>query len=156
MLVAAFDETVLRTAGLNVVSELWENDISAELAADSASLEELLVKHRDDNHCWIIIVKADSADRGFKVKNLLRKEDTDVKTHELVSWLRSEIRYRDRREHRDDVPKLSKTPSQQETATFSRTRDPDVRVLAAHHKSKKTNRRNIIGQGLDFPFIMAI
>ncbi|KAL1957666.1 hypothetical protein VTO42DRAFT_5643 [Malbranchea cinnamomea] len=148
VLVASFDETVLRTVGLNVVSELWENDISAELAADALSLEELLARYKEDNHNWIIIVKADSIDRGFKVKNLVRKEDADVKSTELVAWLRAEIRARDRREHRDEVPRLLKHYSQPESTTFTRTRDPDVRVLTAHHKSKKTNRRNIIGQAL--------
>lgn len=146
-MVASFDESVLRTIGLNVVSELWGNDISAELAADTASLEELLAKYKENNHSWIIIVKTESIDRGFKIKNLVRKEDTDVKSHELLAWLRSEIRHRDRRGHKEDVPKLTKSPSQQDTTTLARTRDPDVRVLAAHHKSKKTNRRNIIGQG---------
>lgn len=135
-----------------MVSELWENDISAELSVDTSSLEELFAKYKDDNHSWIIIAKQDSMDRGFKVKNIQRKEDIDVRSSELVPWIRSELRSRNQRGSVGEMPKLQKHHGQQESSALARTRDPDIRVLAAQHKGKKTNRRNIIESGLNIPF----
>ena len=146
-MVASFDPTVLRTLGVRVISELWENDISAELAVDTSSLEELLAKYKDDNHGWIIIAKLDSMERGFKVKNIQRKEDIDVRSSELVSWIRSELRSRNQRGNLGETSKFPRHNSQQDSSALARTRDPDIRVLAAQHKGKKTNRRNIIESG---------
>jgi translation initiation factor 2-alpha kinase 4 len=145
--VASFDPAVLRSIGVSIVSELWANNISAELAVDTSSWEELQTRYKEDNHSWIVIVKQDSLERGLKIRSLLRKEDIDdLRSTELVSWIRNEIRSRNQREKSGEVPKLPKHPSQPESSTLGRTRDPDVRVLA-HQKSKKTNRRFIIEQG---------
>ncbi|CCU77407.1 protein kinase (Gcn2), partial [Blumeria hordei DH14] len=60
VLVASHDATVLRTVGIGLLQTLWSNSISAELARDSRSPEDLLSKYRDDNHSWIVIIKQDS------------------------------------------------------------------------------------------------
>ncbi|KAK2744973.1 hypothetical protein FQN57_004103 [Myotisia sp. PD_48] len=144
VLVASFDSTVLRTVGVNIVSTLWANEISAELAVDTSSLEELVAKYRDDNHNWIVIAKQDSIDRGLRVKNMSRKEDFEVRSSDLASWLENEIRIRNRREHVAEPLKLPKNVSQGESSALGRDKNPDVRILAPRHKNKKTNRRNIV------------
>jgi translation initiation factor 2-alpha kinase 4 len=146
-LVASFDAAVLRSDGIRIVQELWANEISAELAVDASSLEELLIRYKDDNHSWIVIVKQDSKERGLRVKSMGRKEDSDVRSSELAGWLRSEIRARKHREGVLDGAKLSKHPSQQESNLTAREREPDVRILSTQQRNKKTNRRNITEAG---------
>lgn len=151
MLVASFDATVLRTTGIKLIEELWSNNISAELAVDAASLEELMVKYKDSNHRCIVIAKQDSIERGFKIRNLVRKEEFDVRPAELVAWLRSEVQTRHHREGTAD-PRLARQSSQQEAAAFHE-RANDVRILVPQHRSKKTNRRNIVESGMCFELI---
>ena len=146
VLVASFDATVLRTLGLGVVRDLWENDISAELAVDGTSLEELLSKYRDDNHSWIVIAKPDSKERGFKVKSLVRKEDLDLRGSEIVPYLRHELRTRNNREGSGDASKLPKVLGSNDLGA-SNERANNVHVLVAQHRNKKSNRRNIIESG---------
>ncbi|KAL4870538.1 hypothetical protein BDV12DRAFT_55654 [Aspergillus spectabilis] len=147
VLVASFDPTVLREMGVKLIQDLWSNDISAELAVDASSLEELLTKYRDHNHSWIVIAKQDSKERGFKVRCLVPKEELDVRSSELVPWLRSEIRARNLREGAEN-PRFSRLPSQSEPNPGANERANDVRILVSQHRSKKTNRRNIVEQAL--------
>ncbi|KAF3482395.1 serine/threonine-protein kinase GCN2 [Arthroderma uncinatum] len=148
VLVASFDASVLRTVGVGIVSTLWANDISAELAAETTpSLEELLTRYVDDNYSWVVIVKQDSIERGLRVKSVHRKEDFDVRSADLVPWLRNEMRARRKFKHDrhpPESPKLVKHPSTGDASLSGKERDPDVRILTPLHKSKKTNRRNIV------------
>jgi translation initiation factor 2-alpha kinase 4 len=123
---------------------LWLNDISAELAIDSRSPEDLLSKYRDDQHCWIVIIKQDST---LKVKSLGRKDvqDIDIPIPQLVGWLKGEIRERGQREGNLDRAKPLRHQSQPE-ANSTNDHEQDVRVLVAQTKSKKSNRRNIVEQ----------
>lgn len=111
-----------------------------------------MVKYRDHNHRWIVIAKQDSKERGFKVRNLMRKEEFDIRPSELVPWLRSEVQAR---HHREGVPDLrqSRHPSQQD-ALQSQERQNDVRILVPQHRGKKTNRRNIVESGM-FPSFLS-
>lgn len=93
-----------------------------------------------------MIAKQDSKERGFKVRNLMRKEEFDIRTAELVLWLRSEVQARHHREGTAD-PRQSRQLSQQE-ALASQERANDVRILVPQHRSKKTNRRNIVESGM--------
>jgi len=146
-MVASFDPTVLRTTAIKVLQDLWANEISAELAVDASSLEEIISRYRDDNHSWIVIVKQDSKDRGFKVRSISPKDEFDVRPSELVGWLRNEIRTRNHRDGALDQPKLLRHTSQPDTGTLVDERNNDVRILVAQHRSKKTNRRNVIDSG---------
>ncbi|KAJ5317869.1 hypothetical protein N7508_002377 [Penicillium antarcticum] len=142
VLVASFDADVLRSAGVKLIEELWSNDISAELAVDASSIEELMAIYKDSNHRWIVIAKQDSKDRGFKVRNLMRKEEFDIRTAELVPWLRSEVQARHQREGTSDLRPARQSSTQEVLA--SQERANDVRILTPQHRSKKTNRRNIV------------
>ncbi|KAL5003177.1 anticodon binding domain of tRNAs-domain-containing protein [Aspergillus recurvatus] len=148
VLVASFDPTVLREMGVQLTQDLWSNDISAELAVDASSLEELLTKYKEHNHSWIVIAKQDSKERGFKVRCLVPKEELDIRGSELIPWLRSEIRARNQREGAPENPRYSRLPSQSEGNTGASDRPNDVRILVSQHRSKKTNRRNIVEQAL--------
>lgn len=130
---------------MKLIEELWSNDISAELAVDASSLEELMAKYKDSNHRWIVIAKQDSKDRGFKVRNLMRKEEFDIRTSELVPWLRSEVQARHQREGTADLRQPRQSSTQE--ALASQERANDVRILTPQHRSKKTNRRNIVELG---------
>ncbi|KAL4807775.1 anticodon binding domain of tRNAs-domain-containing protein [Aspergillus unguis] len=148
VLVASFDPTVLRETGVKLTQDLWSNDISAELAVDASSLEVLLTKYREHNHNWIVIAKQDSKERGFKVRCLVPKEEFDVRASELIPWLRSEIRARNIREGAPENLRFSRFASQSEANPSASERTSDVRILVPQHRSKKTNRRNIVEQAL--------
>lgn len=134
--------------GVKIIEDLWANGISAELAVDASSLEELMAKYREHNHRWIVIAKQDSKERGYKVRNLVRKEEFDIRSSELVPWLRAEVQARHQREGTTD-PRQARQPGQQD-ALLSNEKANDVRILVPQHRSKKTNRRNIIESGMSF------
>lgn len=104
-----------------------------------------MAKYKDSNHRWIVIAKQDSKDRGFKVRNLMRKEEFDIRTAELVPWLRSEVQARHQREGTADLRQPRQSSTQE--ALASQERANDVRILTPQHRSKKTNRRNIVELG---------
>lgn len=133
------------------MQELWAHDISSELAVDASSFEELTSHYKEDSHTWVVIVKADSNERGLKIRSLLKKEEFDVRTSDLVAWLRAEMRVRNQRETVVENPKLLRNPSQPDTGGPSGERTNDVRILVAQHRNKKTNRRNIIDSGKSKP-----
>lgn len=94
-----------------------------------------------------MIAKQDSKDRGLKVKSLVRKEDFEIRASELVNWLRSEMRYRGQREGSAESSKPSKSIVQPDTNVSISERAANVRIMTPQHRSKKTNRRNIIEAG---------
>lgn len=147
-LVASFDSHILRTTGLEIVQDLWAKGISAELATDISSMEQLTIGYKEDHHSWIILVRHDSSaigERSLKVKSMAKKEDFDIATTDLVPWLRSEIRERSNREGNADSLKPQRMSIHQETNSGnSSSRDVDVRIVVPLHRAKKTNRRNII------------
>lgn len=145
ILVASFDADVLRTTGVKIVGDLWAHDLSAELAADARSPEELLAKYRDDKHSWVVIIKQDVDVFGkadLKVKSMDRKVDTDVRSSELMSYLRQEIRDRDHREGTNERARLLRMPSHAEKA--QQEQKSNVQVLMAQHRSKKSNKWNVV------------
>ncbi|KAI9646734.1 eukaryotic translation initiation factor 2-alpha kinase [Ciborinia camelliae] len=143
VLVASHDAAILRSTGVDLVSNLWSHEITAELARDSRSPEDLLSKYRDDSYSWIIIIKQDSV---VRCKTTGRKDipDADIPSTQLVSWLRGEMRERDQREGTYNRAKLSRQHSQPDTGPSDH--EQEVRVLFAGTKSKKSNRRNIVEQ----------
>ena len=148
ILVASFDPDVLRTTGIKVLGDLWAHDMSAELATDARSPEELMTRYRDDKHSWIVIIKQDTTGSGkadLKVRSIDRKVDTDVRSTELISYLRQEIRERDHREGTNERARLLRQPSQPESAQVERK--SNVQVLMAQHRSKKSNKWNVVEAG---------
>jgi translation initiation factor 2-alpha kinase 4 len=145
--VASFDAGILRTVGVELVQKLWDCDISAELAKDARSPEDLLLKYRDDNHSWILMVKQDSV---VKAKTMGRKDasDVDLPLTQVMSWLKSELRERDHREGTHHRQKLQRHTSATDTNSnhITEQSEQEVHVLMGGTKSKKSNRRNIVEQ----------
>ena len=145
VLVASHDPAVLRSTGVEIVQQLWSHDISAELAQDSRSTEDLLSGYREGHHSWIIIIKQDSV---LKIKSMDRKDipDTDVPSTQVIVWIKAEIRERDQREGTNQRAKTLQRHTSQQDASGVSDHEQDVRVLIAGTKSKKSNRRNIVEQ----------
>ncbi|PNH45142.1 hypothetical protein VD0004_g2641 [Verticillium dahliae] len=141
VLIASFDAAVLRTTGVEILQILWAHNVSAELAKDSRSPEDLLSKYRDDSYSWVVIIKQDAM---LKVKSLGKKDvpDVDIAMAQLLSWLRAEIRERDSKA----VVKLRGNQQAEAAAAAENHVEQDVRVLVAQTKSKKFNRRTVVEQ----------
>lgn len=135
-----------------MLQEFWANNISAELAVDTHSPDDLINQYKDEKHSWIIIIKQDSPDLGeipLKVKSMDKKEDYDLRSSELLGFLKSEMRERLQREGAPERSRLLRRGSQPETPS-SKDKEADVRVLVAQHRGKKTSRRNVVEAGKPF------
>ncbi|GAB1314400.1 eukaryotic translation initiation factor 2-alpha kinase [Madurella fahalii] len=152
VLVASFDPSVLRSSGIELVQTLWAHGISAELARDARSPEDLLTSYRDESYSWIIIIKQDNM---LKIKTMGRKDapDADIAAKELLNWLKSEIRDRDSRsgmKFRGNIAvphsESANTAAGMGGAGPSEHEPQDVHVLVAQTKSKKFNRRAVVEQ----------
>ena len=126
-----------------MVAELIANGYTSELAIDAHSIEDLLRHYRDDRHSWLIVIKHGVApDKpDLKVKSIAKKEDTDLRSSDLLNYLRNELRDREAREG-TAAQRLTKAP-QAATTTPSAAR-ANVDVLISHHRSKKTNKWSIV------------
>ncbi|KAK5004871.1 hypothetical protein LTR28_008379 [Elasticomyces elasticus] len=111
---------------------------------DAQSMEELFTYYKVERHQWLVIVKHDNIGIGkadTKVRNLLTREDTDVQSNTLVSHLRQEMRERDHREGSRTTRPLALPRQQSQPETSNRS---NVQVLLAQHRSKKSNKYNIV------------
>ncbi|KAI0199013.1 serine/threonine-protein kinase gcn2 [Astrocystis sublimbata] len=146
VLVASFDAQTLRTTGIEIVSVLWRHEISAELARDSRSPEELISRNRDESYSWIVIIKPDS----LKIRTMDRKDvpDAEIATSELLPWLKVALRERGSRlqvSHKQADTTGSAT-SHSQGASVTPNTGQEVRVLVAGTRSKKFNRQTVIEQ----------
>ena len=143
-LVASFDPNVLRSSGVKMVSELIAHGYSAELSVDAHNIEDVLRHYRDDRHSWVIIIKHNVAPEkpDLKVKSIAKKEDTDLRSADLLNYLRNELRDRDAREG-TAAQRLTKAPPTPGPSSQASTR-ANVDVLIAHHRSKKSNKWSIV------------
>ncbi|KAI1214998.1 serine/threonine-protein kinase gcn2 [Annulohypoxylon truncatum] len=142
VLVASFDAHTLRTAGIEILSTLWSHDISAELARDSRSPEELTSRNRDETYSWIVIIKQDNV---LKIRTMDRKEvpDVEISASQLLPWLRIALRERGSAKQSEFAGGAAPIAS---GATVSPNPDQEVRVLVAGTRSKKFNRLVVIEQ----------
>ncbi|KAF7546777.1 hypothetical protein G7046_g9206 [Stylonectria norvegica] len=142
VLVASFDAAVLRSSGIEILQLLWAHDISAELAKDARSPEDLMSKHRDEMYSWIIIIKQDSI---LRIKTMGKKDvaDVDIPSAQLLSWLRNEFRDRD---SKSSVKLRGNNPQAEASGSSDKDPEQDVRVLIAQTRSKKFNRRTVVEQ----------
>ena len=141
-LVASFDSSVLRSTGVRIVAELISHGYTSELAVDAHSIEDLLRHYRDDRHSWVIVIKhgvaSDKPD--LKVKSIAKKEDSDIRTGDLLNYLRNELRDREVREG-TAAQRLTKGAIPAPSSSASKA---NVDVLISHHRSKKTNKWSIV------------
>lgn len=143
-LVTSFDSDILRSTGIEVLEQMWAGGISAELSEEFDSMEALLTHYREGNHGWIVSIRQDAGavgERGVKVRNVAKKEETEVSMSEMIPFLKNELRERNDLDSKPDPNRLAKQPSHQDGPLSN---DLDVHVLSAQHKGKKTNRRQIV------------
>ncbi|KAH7348145.1 kinase-like protein [Pyrenochaeta sp. MPI-SDFR-AT-0127] len=143
-LVASFDSNVLRSAGVKMVSELISHGYTAELAVDAHSIEDILRHYRDDRHSWVIVIKHGVApDKPeLKVKSIAKKEDTDLRTGDLLNYLRNELRDREGREG-SAAQRLTRAATAPASSSTTAAKS-NVDVLIAQHRSKKSNKWSIV------------
>ncbi|KAI1754479.1 serine/threonine-protein kinase gcn2 [Xylaria castorea] len=146
VLVASFDAHTLRTTGIEIVSTLWSHEISAELARDSRSPEELISRNRDESYSWIVIIKYDT----LKIRTMDRKDipDVEIAITELLPWLRVALRERGSRlqiTHKQ-TEVTGSAASLSQGASVTPNPGQEVRVLVAATRSKKFNRQTVIEQ----------
>ncbi|KAI8950785.1 serine/threonine-protein kinase gcn2 [Xylaria longipes] len=146
VLVASFDAHTLRTTGIEIVSTLWSHEISAELARDSRSPEELISRNRDESYSWIVIIKHDT----LKIRTMDRKDvpDVEIAITELLPWLRVAVRERGSRLQisNKQIEATGSTASPSQGASVTPNAGQEVRVLVAGTRSKKFNRQTVIEQ----------
>ena len=139
VLIDSPDSAILRSTGIKLVQELWANDISAELAIDSNSHE--MRSHnqhsRNEAHDWVVLIKQDES---LRVRSMVSKEDIEIRTSELLGWLRTELRERERQEGKTEKSR----PQPQGVFPDTTEREADVAVLVSNSRGKKTNRRNLV------------
>ncbi|KAL5121750.1 eukaryotic translation initiation factor 2-alpha kinase [Pleosporales sp. CAS-2024a] len=143
-LVASFDSNVLRSAGVKLVAELIAHGYTAELAVDAHSVEDILRHYRDDRHSWVIVIKHGLASDKpeLKVKSIAKKEDTDVRSGDLLNYLRNELRDRETREG-SAAQRLTRAVATSNSSPSACSK-ANVDVLIAQHRSKKTNKWSIV------------
>lgn len=143
-LVTSFDPAVLRSHGVKMVSDLIAHGYTAELSVDAHNIEDVLRHYRDDRHSWVIVIKHGVApDKpDLKVKSIAKKEDTDLRSADLLNYLRNEFRDRESREGSaaQRLTKAAPTPY----STSSASTRANVDVLISHHRSKKSNKWSIV------------
>jgi translation initiation factor 2-alpha kinase 4 len=143
-LVASFDSNVLRSSGVKLVAELIAHGYTAELAVDAHSIEDILRHYRDDRHSWVIVVKHGLApDKPeLKIKSIAKKEDTDMRSTDLLNYLRNELRDREAREGSAAQRSTRAVPATSSTSSTHAKNNVDV--LMAQHRSKKSNKWSIV------------
>ena len=147
VLVDSFDRELLLSTGIEIVTQLWSSGIGAELGID-VDLEEgtiqSLTKETKDTYSWVVLIKNDGS---LKVRNSIR-EETELVKSELVGWLRSSTRERERVSGRkDEKIRFTRSSSHQESANQPSDREADVRILMSQNKGKKVNRKTVVEEG---------
>ena len=134
VVVTSFDETTLHGACLEIVRNLLDAGMSAELSDLCSGMDELEQAYATVSRYWTVIVRPG----GTKIKvRSPAKEETDVTNSDLVPWLREEMG--DKQISNTSEPALRRTRS-----SHGASERENVTVLTPQHKSKKVNRAAII------------
>ena len=139
VLVCSNDEEILRKEALELLDELWANDIRAELSIDAEDTDSLAYRGKS-SHDWIVHVKQDGM---LRVRSMIRNDEDEMHQSELISHLRSEIRERDRDKRTSERPRLHHNLSEPGSDGI---RAQKVHVLNSQNKSKKSNRHGIVNE----------
>lgn len=132
VLVDSFDQDLLRSTGVEILHEIWSNGMSAELAED-VDTNNPHAKSNDNKeyYSWVILIKSDGL---VKIKNTIKKEETEIRLSELTGHLRGEVRERDRTEGRTPKSVLLRQSSQQDSNVLENDREVDIKVLVSQNK----------------------
>jgi translation initiation factor 2-alpha kinase 4 len=131
LLVAGGTEGV-RIAGLKILSSLWANHISAELALDERTWDN------EDQYRFIVTLRHE-ASTTVRVRGTNEDaSESDIPITSLVSHIHQELREREGTKARH--PTLTRQPSSHQEAEHK----GNVQVLLAQHRSKKSNKYHIV------------
>lgn len=171
VLVASYDPVIRRSTALEILRTLQTNAISAELASEARSSDELIPDKPEEQPAWMVIVKSDIV----KIKTLWRNvPDEELPSRELLNWLRGEIRERDSTIKAAAVtstrprgalaqsdtnnslglgdaspypyPYTHASQAGQHHSHQQQQQQQEVRVLTAQTRSKKFNRQTVVEQ----------
>ena len=142
--VDSFDQELLGSVAIDILSELWASNISAELVEGTAEVNTAYAKAEDpaSNHSWIVLIKSEEL---VKVKSTSRKDETEVRIPELASYLRGEVRERDRLEGKTPKALMPRQASQQDASNSES--QVDIKVLMSQTRVKKVNRKIVVEEG---------
>ncbi|KAL1583728.1 hypothetical protein WHR41_07484 [Cladosporium halotolerans] len=122
----------VRAAGLKILSSLWANHISAELAVDDRSLEN------EDQYRFVVTLRHE-ASTTVRVRGTGDDaNETDIPTTSLISHVLQELREREGARPRH--PTLMRQPSSHQEVEHK----GNVQVLMSQHRSKKSNKYHIV------------
>jgi len=145
VLIDSFDPALLASTGIEILRELWANNVSAEIAEREYGLsnEYIWVDQNKHSHGWVVLIRSEDT---IKVKNAGGREETEVRLSDLANHLRNEMRERDRGESRMSVVKspLPRQTSHEEHSAIAIDREPEITVVTSQIKSKKINRKTLV------------
>lgn len=131
---------------MKLLPELWKADFSAEIEDDTGLVDDLLSRKLDTSHSWVLVVKHDVS--TIKVWSRFSNAVEEVSPSSLIHHLRGELR---EREHELGIknsrhPALLTRHHSHHGADHDKDKArSDIQVLLAQHKSKKSNKYNIVG-----------
>lgn len=102
VLVASFNTSQIKGTCLDLLHNLWQNGIRADLVRQCHSSDVLVKMAEADGINWVVVVKqmntysTSSSYKPLRVKNISQKIDTDLTMEELIPHLFMEISDRDR------------------------------------------------------------
>lgn len=137
VVVTSFDETTLRDTCVELVRNILDAGMSAELSEPFDGMDELENAYADMAKYWLVIVRPiGTTQRAIKVRSPSR-EETDVLASELIGHLREEVG--DRTTTTMEQPTLRRTRS-----SHGASDRENIVILTPQHKSKKVNRAAIV------------
>lgn len=137
--------SVRHTAALDVLQQLWDSGIAAEIS-DGSSIDKITTRYKDESHSWTVLVKPDASNQGeylLKVRNMVTKTDSEIRSSELLGYLRTEFRRRDQQEGTDERhrPVFGQKAGSEAGPGFVGRQEIDVRTFMA--RGKKGNLKPI-------------
>ena len=148
VLIDSFDQSLLRSVGVDILHELWSSGISTELAEEDHDInpENTFVKSKygKNDHSWIVLIKSEDS---MKVKTVSRKDEIEIRLSDLTGYLHGEIRERDRLEGRTPRALSLYRSSQKDGNGPEIDRGVDIQVLMSQNKGKKVNRKTVVEAG---------
>lgn len=145
VVVTSFDKELLQSQGIEILQELWSQNIAAELADLSTSLEAISGFYRDQGVGWLVIIKQEHGHIHWiiKVRNLEKKDEKDLNRLEVLPHIKSELA--EKRNHGNTasthlIHSNSFSEGEEQTGL-------DVQIITNENPRKRVNRRYIADKG---------
>lgn len=161
VLITSFDTSTLRTLGISLLANLWAAGISAELAPSPGDLAATTTELNGVG--WVVFLKHNAGARIKAVHHKTPTAEVEMKTSDVIGYLKGEIADREKRVNHSMVShgspllqRLSSTDTQRPILASLNSHHhhnhgdentpplPDVRVLASDRKGRKLTRGNVI------------